>query len=78
MVYRFINVYVIRNYRFTNNLSKVSYMAELLGRDWLEYKDRMNKLIKRTYDIGWGCTDSVYNAIDPCFDDDDDDDDDDE
>lgn len=35
-----------------------------------EYKETMNKLIKGTYSIGWGCTDGVYNAIDPCFDED--------
>lgn len=33
-----------------------------------EYYDKMNSLIRQTHSIGWGCTDWVYNSIDPGFD----------
>ncbi len=33
-----------------------------------EYYDKMNSLIRHTYNIGWSCTDWIRNTIDPGFD----------
>lgn len=65
--------------RYVHNEAFTKYVSSNFRRlsNWLvssglekEYHEKMEKLIRKTYDIGWGCTDGVYNAINEVFTDD--------